>query len=58
MCLQRVFHITYVLTLKTQLTPFVTKAFKSTKGRFEGDPKGALSGKRYLKKWKEENGSD
>lgn len=41
-----------------QLTPFVTRKMKPIKGRFEGDPKGALSGEAYLKKWKEENGED
>lgn len=47
-----------VLILGSQLTPFVTETFRRSKGRFEGDPKGALSGERYLKKWKQENGSD
>ena len=42
----------------SQLTPSVTKTFRPSKGRFEGDPKGALSGERYLNRWKEENGSD
>jgi len=41
-----------------QLTPFVTKNMKRTQGRFEGDPKGAVSGAAYLKKWKDENGED
>lgn len=41
-----------------QLTPFVSKKIEPAKGRFEGDPKGALSGEGYLKRWKEENGSD
>ncbi|KAI9825394.1 MAG: hypothetical protein M1832_001124 [Thelocarpon impressellum] len=40
------------------LTPFVTRKMKPTRGRFEGDPKGALSGLRYLARWKEENGED
>ncbi|KAL9074225.1 MAG: hypothetical protein Q9161_002419 [Pseudevernia consocians] len=41
-----------------KLTPFVTKKMEPTKGRFEGEPKGALSGEAYLKRWKEENGID
>ncbi|RDW88810.1 hypothetical protein BP6252_00842 [Coleophoma cylindrospora] len=41
-----------------KLTPFVTRNMKPTKGRFEGDPKGALSGVAYLEKWKKENGDD
>ncbi|KAG4417316.1 hypothetical protein IFR04_009531 [Cadophora malorum] len=41
-----------------KLTPFVTKNMKRTQGRFEGDPKGAVSGAAYLKKWKDENGED
>lgn len=47
--------LTYSLS---QLTPFVTKKMRPTKGRFEGDAKGALSGEGYLKRWKEENGVD
>jgi large subunit ribosomal protein L41 len=39
-----------------QLTPFVTRKIKPTRGRFEGDPKGALSGEAYLARWKLENG--
>jgi large subunit ribosomal protein L41 len=31
---------------------------KPIRGRFEGDPKGALSGKAYLARWKAENGED
>ena len=42
----------------SQLTPFVTKRLKPTKGRFEGESKGGLSGEGYLKRWKEENGID
>ncbi|KAI9806029.1 MAG: hypothetical protein M1833_004436 [Piccolia ochrophora] len=41
-----------------QLSPFVTRRMKPTKGRFEGDPAGALSGRRYLESWKVENGQD
>ncbi|CAD6568340.1 MAG: hypothetical protein ASARMPREDX12_001373 [Alectoria sarmentosa] len=41
-----------------KLTPFVTKRMKPTKGRFEGESKGGLSGEGYLKRWKEENGTD
>lgn len=41
-----------------QLTPFVTRKVKATRGRFEGDPKGALSGEGYLQRWKEKNGKD
>ncbi|KAF8866933.1 hypothetical protein BDZ45DRAFT_577785 [Acephala macrosclerotiorum] len=41
-----------------KLTPFVTRKMKPIKGRFEGDPKGALSGEAYLAKWKAENGQD
>lgn len=41
-----------------KLTPFVTQKMPPTKGRFEGDPRGALSGEAYLKRWKEENGTD
>lgn len=41
-----------------KLTPFVTRQMRPTKGRFEGDPKGGLSGEAYLKRWKEENGTD
>ncbi|KAI9880454.1 MAG: hypothetical protein M1830_003096 [Pleopsidium flavum] len=40
------------------LTPFVTRNMEATRGRFEDDPKGALSGEIYLKKWKTENGED
>ena len=46
------------IRLSSQLTPFVSKKIAPAKGRFEGDPKGALSGEGYLKRWKEENGSD
>lgn len=42
----------------SQLTPFVSRQIEPAKGRFERDPKGALSGEGYLKRWKEENGSD
>jgi hypothetical protein len=42
----------------TQLKPFVTKKIQPTRGYFEGDPKGAFSGKLYLEKWKKENGED
>ncbi|PSS13069.1 hypothetical protein M430DRAFT_106012 [Amorphotheca resinae ATCC 22711] len=41
-----------------KLTPFVTRKIKPTRGRFEGDPKGALSGEAYLSRWKVENGED
>ncbi|KAI9811236.1 MAG: hypothetical protein M1827_005568 [Pycnora praestabilis] len=41
-----------------QLSPFVTRKMKSTRGRFAGDPKGALSGERYLNRWKAENAED
>lgn len=41
-----------------QLTPFVTKKIKPAKGRFEGDPKGMLSGEAYLRNWKVNNGED
>ncbi|KAL8723081.1 MAG: hypothetical protein Q9225_000552 [Loekoesia sp. 1 TL-2023] len=41
-----------------KLTPFVTKNMEPLKGDFEGDPKGGLSGERYLEKWKQENGMD
>ncbi|OBT68423.1 hypothetical protein VE03_02828 [Pseudogymnoascus sp. 23342-1-I1] len=40
------------------LTPFVTRNMKPTRGRFEGDPKGALSGEAFLARWKTENGED
>ncbi|KAI9745575.1 MAG: hypothetical protein M1818_001109 [Claussenomyces sp. TS43310] len=40
------------------LTPFVTKKMPPTKGHFERDPKGALSGSLYLQRWKDENGED
>jgi len=40
------------------LSPFITRRMKPTKGRFEGDPKGAFSGDAYLKRWKAENGED
>ncbi|KAL8679745.1 MAG: hypothetical protein Q9224_000284 [Gallowayella concinna] len=41
-----------------KLTPFVTKTMEPLKGFFEGDPKGGLSGERYLDRWKRENGMD
>ncbi|KAI4276594.1 MAG: hypothetical protein LQ337_002377 [Flavoplaca oasis] len=41
-----------------KLTPFVTKTMEPLKGHFEGDPKGGLSGERYLDRWKRENGMD
>ncbi|KAL8841630.1 MAG: hypothetical protein Q9170_000844 [Blastenia crenularia] len=41
-----------------KLTPFVTKNMEPLKGRFEGDPKGGLSGEKYLERWKQENGMD
>ncbi|KAL8630812.1 hypothetical protein Q9189_003481 [Teloschistes chrysophthalmus] len=41
-----------------QLTPFVTKNMEPPKGEFGGDPKGPLSGERYLERWKSENGTD
>ncbi|KAL8759196.1 MAG: hypothetical protein Q9199_000954 [Rusavskia elegans] len=41
-----------------KLTPFVTKTMEPLKGLFEGDPKGGLSGERYLDRWKRENGMD
>jgi hypothetical protein len=43
---------------REQLTPFVTRKMPPTRGRFEGDPKGALSGAAYLAKWKAENMED
>lgn len=42
----------------SQLTPFVTRKMRPMKGRFEGESKGPLSGEAYLKRWKEENGTD
>lgn len=47
-----------IKTFSSQLTPFVTKNMELLKGDFEGDPKGGLSGERYLEKWKNENGMD
>jgi large subunit ribosomal protein L41 len=44
------------LFLPSQLTPFVTKKVDVPMGRFEGDPKGPLSGELYLKRWERENG--
>src|SRR4051794_2581542 len=44
------------MLIDTQLTPFVTRTIEPVKGRFEGDPKGALSGEAYLSRWKIENG--
>ncbi|KAI9790442.1 MAG: hypothetical protein M1816_005106 [Peltula sp. TS41687] len=41
-----------------QLTPFVTRKMRPTRGRFEKDPKGGFSGERYLERWKIENGDD
>lgn len=41
-----------------KLTPFVTRNMQPVKGRFEGDPKGAISGEAYLARWKTENGED
>ncbi|MCJ1246325.1 hypothetical protein MMC30_003532 [Trapelia coarctata] len=41
-----------------KLTPFVTKNMEPLKGDFRGDPKGGLSGERYLDQWKRENGVD
>ncbi len=41
-----------------QLSPFVSRKMRPTRGRFEGDPKGALSGALYLSRWKRENGED
>ncbi|KAL8971932.1 MAG: hypothetical protein Q9183_000819 [Haloplaca sp. 2 TL-2023] len=41
-----------------KLTPFVTKNMEMSKGDFEGDPQGGLSGARYLERWKRENGTD
>ncbi|KAF6237842.1 hypothetical protein HO173_004043 [Letharia columbiana] len=41
-----------------KLTPFVTRKMRPSKGRFEGEFKGPLSGEAYLKRWKEENGTD
>ncbi|KAL9117641.1 MAG: hypothetical protein Q9187_005820 [Circinaria calcarea] len=52
---------TYIVPKELQdfkLTPFVTKNMEPLKGSFEGDPKGALSGERYLSRWKRENGQD
>jgi hypothetical protein len=46
------------LLIDVQLTPFVTKKISVSKGRFEGDKKGAFSGEAYLAKWKAENGED
>lgn len=49
----------YMLTLEHhQLSPFVTKKVEAPKGKFGKDPQGALSGRRYFKKWEEENGAD
>ena len=47
---------TYEQTRLSQLTPFVTKKMRPTKGRFEGDAKGGLSGEWYLAQWKQKNG--
>lgn len=48
-----------MLTLEHhQLSPFVTKKVEAPKGKFGKDPQGALSGRRYFKKWEEENGVD
>ncbi|KAL8642425.1 MAG: hypothetical protein Q9228_000893 [Teloschistes exilis] len=41
-----------------KLTPFVTKNMEPRKGEFGGDPKGPLSGEKYLERWKSENGTD
>ncbi|KAI9844527.1 MAG: hypothetical protein M1838_002154 [Thelocarpon superellum] len=41
-----------------QLTPFVTRTMKPTRGRFQGLSKGPLSAERYLERWKVENGED
>ncbi|KAI9761769.1 MAG: hypothetical protein M4579_000863 [Chaenotheca gracillima] len=52
---------TYVVPIGLKdfnLTPFVTKKMRPTRGRFEGDSKGGLSGQRYLDRWKTENGDD
>ncbi|CAG8956143.1 hypothetical protein HYFRA_00012060 [Hymenoscyphus fraxineus] len=38
-----------------KLTPFVTRTITPPRGRFDGDPQGGFSGKRYIQKWKEEN---
>ncbi|KAI9678864.1 MAG: hypothetical protein M1817_005924 [Caeruleum heppii] len=41
-----------------RLTPFVTRKMRPTRGSFDGDSKGGLSGARYLARWKAENGED
>ena len=46
------------------MTPFVTKRIRQPRGEFrqveefEGDNKGPLSGRRYLSRWKSENGTE
>ena len=47
-----------MLMERSQLTPFVTDTFKTSKRKFTGYPEGPLSGQRYLDQWKRENGSD
>ena len=47
-----------LLTPETQLSPFVTRNMEPLKGKFGKDPKGALSGEKYLTRWEDENGSD
>ncbi|MCJ1300220.1 hypothetical protein MMC08_003015 [Hypocenomyce scalaris] len=47
-----------LLTRGLKLTPFVTKNMEPLKGYFAGDPKGGMSGERYLSRWKTENGVD
>ncbi|KAL2350201.1 hypothetical protein BJ546DRAFT_1007660 [Cryomyces antarcticus] len=41
-----------------QLTPFVVTRIQVPRGGYTGDPKGPLSGERYLQRWKAENGED
>ena len=41
-----------------QLTPFIRGRPIHGRGDYKGDPKGPLSGDRYLNRWKEENGID
>lgn len=46
------------MLISTQLSPFVTKKVEAPRGKFGKDPQGALSGRRYFKRWEEENGTD
>ena len=45
-------------SLVLQLTPFVRGRPTLGHPDYAGDPKGPLSGDRYLNRWKEENGID